>query len=128
MWLSNHNPSCRSAAKPLLATVWTGIVGLQILSLLQNNCNHKGRTLPAKYEKIHIPHVINVPRPQDVVNPDDVLVVEAQQDLDFSQSALAVRLVLEWTDFLDGHALICQVIQGRAAKQHKRTHFMLHDA
>lgn len=53
-------------------------------------------------------------RPQDVVDADDVLVAEAQQDLDFPQRALAVGLVLERADLLDGHALVGGVIQGRA--------------
>lgn len=52
-------------------------------------------------------------RPQNVVDVDDVLVAEAQQDLDFPQRALAVGLVLERADLLDGDALVLGVIQGR---------------
>lgn len=52
-------------------------------------------------------------RPQNVVDADDVLVAEAQQDLDFPQRALAVCLVLERADLLDGDALVRCVIQGR---------------
>lgn len=66
-------------------------------------------------KRIHIPHVVDVPRPEDVVDADDVLVVEAEQDLDLPQRALAVRLVLERADFLDGDALAGHVIQRRAA-------------
>lgn len=66
-------------------------------------------------KRIHIPHVVDVPRPQDVVDADDVLVVEAQQDLDLPQRALAVRLVLEGADLLDGDALAGHVIQRGAA-------------
>lgn len=56
-----------------------------------------------------------MPRPEDVVDADDVLVVEAEQDLDLPQCALAVRLVLKGADFLDGDALAGHVIQRRAA-------------
>lgn len=64
--------------------------------------------------RIHISHVIDVPCPDDVVDPDDVLVVETQQDLDLPQGALAVRLVLERTDLLDGHAFLRHTVHGRA--------------
>lgn len=59
-------------------------------------------------------------RPQDVVDVDDVLVAEAQQDLDFPQRALAVGLVLERADLLDGDALVLGVIQGRTDPKGKR--------
>lgn len=52
-------------------------------------------------------------RPQNVVDADDVLVAEAQKNLDFPQRALAVGLVLERADLLDGDTLVCRVIQGR---------------
>lgn len=77
--------------------------------------------------RIHIPHVVELLCPDDVVDADDVLMVETQQDLDFPQRALAVRLVLEWADFLDGYALVCQVVQSRAGKRH-RTGVRLHTA
>lgn len=58
--------------------------------------------------------------------------VETQQDLDFPQRALAVRLVLERADFLDGYALACQVVQSRAEKKgygkRHRTGVRLHTA
>lgn len=75
---------------------------------------------PSAVKRIHIPHVVDVPRPQDVVDADDVLVVKAQQDLDLPQRALAVRLVLEGADFLDGDALAGHVIQRRAAGWRER--------
>lgn len=56
-----------------------------------------------------------MPRPEDVVDADDVLVVETQQDLDLPQRALAVRLVLKGADFLDGDALAGHVVQRGAA-------------
>lgn len=56
-------------------------------------------------------------RPQNVVDPDDVLVAEAQQDLDFPQRTLAVGLVLERADLLDGDALVRRVIQGRTGRR-----------
>lgn len=68
-------------------------------------------------KRIHIPHVVDVPRPQDVVDADDVLVVEAEQDLDLPQRALAVGLVLEGADFLDGDALAGHVVQRGAARR-----------
>lgn len=55
-------------------------------------------------------------RPQNVVDADDVLVAEAQQDLDLAQRALAVGLVLERADLLDGDALVRRVIQGRTGR------------
>ena len=42
---------------------------------------------------------------------------EAQQDLDFSQSALAVGLVLEGADLLDGHAHLVLPVVGGAGTQ-----------
>lgn len=71
-------------------------------------------TLPVKHKRIHIPHVVNVPCSENVVDADDILMVETQQDLDFSQCALAVSLVLKWADFLDGYSLVCHVVQSRA--------------
>lgn len=59
-------------------------------------------------------------RPQDVFDPDDVLVVETQQDLDFPQRALAVRLVLERADFLDGHTTELKVVRGRADEERSK--------
>lgn len=56
-------------------------------------------------------------RPQNVVDADDVLVAEAQQDLDLAQRALAVGLVLERADLLDGDALVRRVIQGRTGRR-----------
>lgn len=73
-------------------------------------------------------------RPQNVVDADDVLVAEAQQDLDFPQRALAVRLVLEGADLLDGDALARRVIQGRTGRRESgrvggnRAGLMLHAA
>lgn len=65
-------------------------------------------------QRIHISHVVNVPCPENVVDTDDILMVETQQDLDFPQCALAVRLVLKRADFLDGYSLACHIVQGRA--------------
>lgn len=67
-----------------------------------------------------------MPCPENVVDTDDILVVETEQDLDFSQRALAVRLVLKWADFLDGDALVCHVIQSGAVRH--RTVLILHTA
>lgn len=55
-----------------------------------------------------------MPCSENVVDADDILMVETEQDLDFSQRALAICLVLEWADFLDGYALVCHVIQSGA--------------
>lgn len=55
-------------------------------------------------ERIHVFHLVDGGRPDDVVDADDVLVFEAQQDLYLAESALAVRLVLERADLLYGHA------------------------
>lgn len=83
-------------------------------------------------ERIHVPHAVDVLRPQNVVDADDVLVVEAQQDLDFPQRALAIGLVLEWADLLDGDALVGRVIQGRTGRRgsegEHRAGLMLHTA
>lgn len=57
-----------------------------------------------------------MPCPENVVDADDILMVETQQDLDFPQRALAVRLVLERADFLDGDALVSHVVQSGAAE------------
>lgn len=77
--------------------------------------------LSEKQERIHISHLVNVPCPENVINADDILMVETQQDLDFSQCALAVRLVLKRADFLDGDTLACQVVRGRAGQGRKHT-------
>lgn len=39
---------------------------------------------------------------------------EAQQDLDLSQCALAVRLVLERADLLNGHSELVHIVKSRA--------------
>lgn len=62
-----------------------------------------------------------MPRPEDVVDADDVLVVEAQQDLYFPQRALAVGLVLERADLLDGYALAGHVVQSGAGAERGNT-------
>lgn len=36
--------------------------------------------------------------------------LEAVQDLDLPECALAVRLVLKWAYFLNGHFLLCLII------------------
>lgn len=83
-------------------------------------------------ERIHIPHVVNVSCPENVVDADDILMAETQQDLDFPQCALAVRLVLKGADFLDGNALVRHVVQGRAGQGGKAedrshiTHCIVH--
>lgn len=55
-----------------------------------------------------------MPCSKNVVDADDILMVEAKQDLDFSQRALAVCLVFKRADFLDGYALACHVIHSGA--------------
>lgn len=70
-----------------------------------------------------------MPCPENVIDTNDILMVETQQDLDFSQCALAVCLVLKWADFLDGDTLVCQVVQGRAGQDRKhKTGLILHSA
>ena len=70
-----------------------------------------------------------MPCPENVVDADDILMVKTQQDLDFPQCALAVRLVLKGADFLDGNALVCHVVQGRAGRGGKyKTALILHTA
>lgn len=67
-------------------------------------------------ERIHVLHLVNGGRADDVVDPDDVLMLEAQEDLDLPQGALAVRLVLKRADLLDGHAdLVVPVVGGAAS-------------
>ena len=70
----------------------------------------------SEQKRIHIPHALDASRPEDVVDADDVFVVEAEQDLDLPQRALAVRLVLKRADLLDGHAAVRHVVQGRAVR------------
>lgn len=66
-------------------------------------------------KRIHVLHLVNGWRANDVVDPDDVLMLEAQEDFDLSQGALAVRLVLKRADLLDGHADLVVPVVGRAA-------------
>lgn len=40
--------------------------------------------LSVKHERIHISHLVNVPCPENVIDANDILMVETQQDLDFS--------------------------------------------
>lgn len=54
--------------------------------------------------RIHVFHLVDGGCADDVVDTDDILVFEAQQDLDLTESALAVRLVLERADLLYGHS------------------------
>lgn len=89
-----------------------------------------------KRQRIHISHVVDVPCPENVVDTDDVLMVETQQDLDFSQCALAVRLVLKGADFLDGYTLVCHVVLrgagcvggGGGQKKQHRSDLVLHNS
>lgn len=66
-------------------------------------------------ERIHVLHLVNGWRANDVIDPDDVLMLEAQEDFDLSQGALAVCLVLKRADLLDGHADLVVPVVGRAA-------------
>lgn len=70
---------------------------------------------PFRGKRIHVPHALDAAGPQDVVDADDVFMAEPQQDLDLPQCALTVRLMLKWTDLLNGHARICHAVIGRAA-------------
>lgn len=70
-----------------------------------------------------------MPCPENVIDANDILMVETQQDLDFSQCTLAVCLVLKWADFLDGDTLVCHIIHGRAGQGRKyKTGLRLHNA
>ena len=51
---------------------------------------------------VDVSEALHVERPEDVPDIDDVLVLEPVEDLDFPQSSLAVSLVLEGADLLDG--------------------------
>ena len=51
---------------------------------------------------VDVSQTLHVNRSEDVSDIDDVLVLEPVEDLDFSQSSLAVSLVLEGADLLDG--------------------------
>lgn len=66
-------------------------------------------------KRIHILHLVNGWGTDDVIDTDDVLVFEAQKDLDLSKCALAVRLVLKWADLLDGHTYFVVPVVGRTA-------------
>lgn len=65
-------------------------------------------------KRIHILHLVNRRRTDDVIDTDDVLVFEAQEDLDLPQGALAVRLVLKGADLLDGYTDFVVAVIGRA--------------
>lgn len=67
--------------------------------------------------RIHILHLVDGRRADDVVDSDDVLMLEAQKDLDLSQGALAVRLVFKGADLLNGHADLVVPVVGRAETQ-----------
>ena len=64
--------------------------------------------------RIHIFHQVSSRCADDVIDSDDVFMFEAQQDLDLSQGALTVRLVLEGADLLNGHAYLVVLVIGRA--------------
>lgn len=72
-------------------------------------------------KRIHVFHLVYGGRTDDVVDADDVLVFEAQQDLYFAESALAVRLVLEWADLLYGHAHFIIPIVRRTTEKNTKT-------
>ncbi len=61
--------------------------------------------------RIHIPHIIDATRSQDVIDADDVLMTEPQEDFDLPQGALAVGLVFKWTDLLNGHSDLIHIIK-----------------
>lgn len=62
-----------------------------------------------------------MPGSQDVIDADDVLMAKSEQDLDLPQGALAIRLMLERADFLNGHTQLVNVIIGRAEIERVQT-------
>lgn len=60
--------------------------------------------------RIHIPHGVQGGCSEDVSDAYDVLMAESQQDLYLPQRALAVGLMLEGADLLDGHSSLAHVV------------------
>lgn len=70
--------------------------------------------MKSKCKRIHVLHLVNGRRADDVIDSDNVLMFKAQKDFDLSQGALAVRLVLKGADLLYGHANLVVPVIGRA--------------
>lgn len=77
-------------------------------------------------KRIHILHLVNGRRTDDVIDTDDILVFEAQKDLDLSQGALAVRLVLKRADLLDGHTDFVVPVVGRTTAIKRDNDFIVY--
>ena len=62
--------------------------------------------LHQRLDDVDVAHSLDGRRADDVDDVDDVLVAEAGENLDLPQRSLAVRLVLEGGDLLEGDALV----------------------
>lgn len=61
---------------------------------------------------VDVSEALHVERSEDVPDIDDILVLEPVEDLDFPQSSLAVSLVLEGADLLDGDLALSLDVHG----------------
>lgn len=83
-------------------------------------CSLPLQAWPTICVRIHVPHIVDAAGSQNVIDTDDVLMSEPQQDLDLPQGALAVGLVLEWADLLNGHTDLIHIVKCRAESINER--------
>ena len=84
------------AAKNLIEKVADMVIAQPLgLQQLVEICLHE--TL----DDVDILHGVQRGGPQDVPDVNDVLMVEAGQNFNFSQGSLAISLMLKWTDLFD---------------------------
>lgn len=62
--------------------------------------------------QINLFETLQAPRPGDIEDIDDVLVLEVAEELDLAESAEAEHGVVEWGDFLDGDAVLGGEVDG----------------
>lgn len=66
--------------------------------------------ISAHLDNVDVFHLIDGRSTDDISDIDDIFMPKAGQNFDLSQCSLAVCLVLEWGDLLDGHLLVrCRV-------------------
>lgn len=97
---------------------------VQMATMRAHICLFKKLSLQAWCEqwlcrRIHIAHLINGRCTQNVVDANDILMLEAQQNLDLAQCALAVGLVLKGADLFDGSPDLVHMVISRATRKER---------
>lgn len=69
---------------------------------------------------VHVLHFLQRWHADNVADVDDVLVSEADENLDLAKRTLTVRLVFERRNLLDRHSFLLNRVERRTAKHQSR--------